>query len=326
MRRAHDVNHEALFLPRHVDVKQDADDARSQLAKLALRYSSAHSEPIPSEVDSAIAYDTVLASVARSARDAAWPGVLQRLEPFFPHASPARFRQAFLAVPRERFVLPEDIARAADDVPLALDRTGFATVSAPHAYFLTYGLLPLEPGDYLIELGTGTGYGAALGEAIVAAQIGSPSATGPVATEPVVAPESQGGVVVSIEIDRVLHDRARRVLAQQGAGRAARITLLWGDARLLVSEAIQHAICVAGDSARIRIAVTYALAEPLEWLLSALPLGAAVVLPFAGREKQDCTEHNQQLVRFVRKREGLVRSCHGVVRYVVERSFLADLR
>jgi protein-L-isoaspartate(D-aspartate) O-methyltransferase len=326
--RAHDINREAAILSRHADVKPDADDARARLAKLASRYATAHQTPggaVPPEFDRAIAHDTALARVARGIREAVWPGVVRRLDPFFAHDSLSRFREAFVAVPRERFVLPVDIPRAAEDLPLALDRAGLATVSAPHAYFLTYGLLPLEPGDELIELGTGTGYGAALGEAIVAPQSLAAFAAEPPAASPHAPTDSSDGHVMSIEIDRKLHDRARRVLAELGAGRAERISLLWGDARLLASDAIENALLVGRDGARIKIAVTYALAEPLDWLLSVLPFGAVVVAPVAALEQREPVEHGQQLVRFARQRDGLVRSCHGAVRYVSERNLIDDL-
>ncbi|MEO6420444.1 MAG: hypothetical protein ABIP39_13590, partial [Polyangiaceae bacterium] len=64
---------------------------------------------------------------------------------------------ALLEVPRERFVRPRDIGESQEDVPLPLDDTGQATISAPHAYLLSFRLLGLKPGDSLIELGSGSG-------------------------------------------------------------------------------------------------------------------------------------------------------------------------
>ena len=89
--------------------------------------------------------------------------------------------EALREVPRERFVRPGDQDRSAEDVPLPLDDEGLATISAPHAYLLSFRLLDLSPGDRLVELGSGSGYGAALGAYIV----------GP------------GGRVVTLEIDGV---------------------------------------------------------------------------------------------------------------------------
>jgi protein-L-isoaspartate(D-aspartate) O-methyltransferase len=50
-------------------------------------------------------------------------------------------------------------------IPLAAD--GDATVSALHAYLVNYALLDLQAGDHLVEVGGGTGYGAALAARIV---------------------------------------------------------------------------------------------------------------------------------------------------------------
>lgn len=74
---------------------------------------------------------------------------------------------ALVDVDRARFVRPHDVPRASEDVPLALDDEGHATVSAPHAYLLSFRLLELARGDRLVELGSGTGYGAALASWIV---------------------------------------------------------------------------------------------------------------------------------------------------------------
>ena len=103
-----------------------------------------------------------LREVARGCRLALVDAVAKQLGPFDP-----RHLDALLEVPRERFVQPVDIERSADDIPLPLDASGLATISAPHAYLLSYRLLGLAPGDCLVELGTGSGYGAALAAFIV---------------------------------------------------------------------------------------------------------------------------------------------------------------
>jgi len=98
---------------------------------------------------------------------------------------------ALVNVPRERFVRPEDADRAEIDAPLPLD--DLATVSAPHAYLLSYRALELRAGDRLLELGSGSGYGAALAAVIVGAR----------------------GAVLTIEIDEALAARARALLADR---------------------------------------------------------------------------------------------------------------
>ena len=78
---------------------------------------------------------------------------------------------AILEVPRERFVRPQDIEESSDDTPLPLDDEGNSTISAPHAYALMFGLLALGSGDLLVELGTGSGYGAALAAFITGCEV-----------------------------------------------------------------------------------------------------------------------------------------------------------
>ncbi len=71
-------------------------------------------------------------------------------------------RDALLCVRRELHA-PLDAARASVvDRPLALDRTGAATVSAMHAYARTFALAGVRPGARVLDLGAGTGYGTAL--------------------------------------------------------------------------------------------------------------------------------------------------------------------
>jgi protein-L-isoaspartate(D-aspartate) O-methyltransferase len=98
---------------------------------------------------------------------------------------------AMCLVPRERFVRAEDERSAEIDTPLPLDDSSEATISAPHAYLLSYRLLELREGDQLLELGSGSGYGAALAAEIVGAR----------------------GSVVTIEIDGPLAKRAHELLA-----------------------------------------------------------------------------------------------------------------
>src|SRR3954470_458176 len=80
-------------------------------------------------------------------------------------AVPARLRDAILEVDRARFVREVDRPNAWIDEPLPLDTPHgehVATVSAPHVYVLGFDALDLQPGDRLLELGSGSGYGAAL--------------------------------------------------------------------------------------------------------------------------------------------------------------------
>jgi protein-L-isoaspartate(D-aspartate) O-methyltransferase len=265
--------------------------ASRTLAALAAPYDRAPRwGPVPTELDAEIAADRELADAARHAREALCATLAHRLDDL-----PRSFLDAVLRVPRERFVLPADIAQSADDTPVPLDPAGNATVSAPHAYLLTYGLLGLEAGDRLVELGTGTGYGAALAREIV----------GP------------SGWVTTIEIDPALHERALRLLGAGPDGVApsdgwrAGVHVLAGDARRIGAELIAARPIAARAP---KVAVTYALTALPEPFERALPEGGRLVAPVGATEEQ------QELVRLERRGSVLWQTSHGAVRYVLERS------
>jgi len=270
----------------------DAESAQRDLAALAARHARPSTPPgaeVPAELDRAIAADGALAGAAARARRGLVEQITARLDGLVDPSDVARFGPALLAVPRERFVAPEEIARSAEDAPSPLDAEGLATVSAPHAYVLTYALLDLGEGDHLIELGTGTGYGAALASHVV----------------------GRRGRVTSIEIDPALHVRARRILAAPHARGPARIALLLGDARAHAPEALAQA---AAEARPVRIAVTYALPSAPDALLDLLPEGGRLVAPVGARD--------QLLRRWTREplSRALSETVHGAVRYVAERS------
>jgi protein-L-isoaspartate(D-aspartate) O-methyltransferase len=158
--------------------------------------------------------------------------------------------QAIRAVPRERFVRAPDIARSAEDVPLPLDDEGLATVSAPHAYLLSFRLLELAPADNLVELGSGFGYGAALASFIV----------------------GRRGHVLTIEIDPVLAARARETLTGDPA-----IDTIYGDA--IASTPLWRGAP--------KVVCTFAVTElPPPWL-EALPDHGILVAPVGARDAQE---------------------------------------
>jgi protein-L-isoaspartate(D-aspartate) O-methyltransferase len=68
---------------------------------------------------------------------------------------------SFLNVPREEFVWPDTKNQAYLDTPLPLGNTG-QTISAPHMVAIMLEELDLEKGDRVLEIGTGSGYNAAL--------------------------------------------------------------------------------------------------------------------------------------------------------------------
>lgn len=85
-------------------------------------------------------------------------------------AADSPIMQAIDEVPRERFVPLDELKASARDEPIALDRTGDATVSAMHAYARTFSLLDVQVGDRVADLGAGSGYGSAILRQLVGAE------------------------------------------------------------------------------------------------------------------------------------------------------------
>ena len=71
-----------------------------------------------------------------------------------------RVLAAMRKVPRHRFVLPEYLSQAYQDHPLPIDYG--QTISQPYIVALMTELLALEPGEKVLEVGTGSGYQAAI--------------------------------------------------------------------------------------------------------------------------------------------------------------------
>ena len=73
--------------------------------------------------------------------------------------------QAMRTVPREHFVLPEHQEYAYSDGPLPIPAD--QTISQPYVVALMISLLRLRPTDRVLEIGTGSGYAAAILSRIV---------------------------------------------------------------------------------------------------------------------------------------------------------------
>jgi protein-L-isoaspartate(D-aspartate) O-methyltransferase len=207
-----------------------------------------------------------LREVARGCRLPLVDSVQKQLGPF-----DAVHLRALLEVPRERFVRPDDIERSAEDTPLPLDDTGLATISAPHAYLLSYRLLGLRLGDALVELGTGSGYGAALAAFVVGPR----------------------GRVATFEIDEALARLARTTLAEH-----ENVTVCHGDATT----------CAGQWAGASKVVVTFAVDSlPAAWL-EALPDGGMLVAPVGSREKdQQLIRVRRDGRRLVESEHGAVR-------------------
>lgn len=74
--------------------------------------------------------------------------------------SDTRVLNAFYKVERHRFVLPEYILKAYEDYPLPIDEG--QTISQPYIVAFMTEALDLKPSDKVLEIGTGSGYQAAI--------------------------------------------------------------------------------------------------------------------------------------------------------------------
>lgn len=78
----------------------------------------------------------------------------------------SRVLEALRRVPRERFVNEELAASAYDDTPLPIGEG--QTISQPYIVAVTIDAMRLEPDQRVLEVGTGSGYAAALLSQLVA--------------------------------------------------------------------------------------------------------------------------------------------------------------
>ena len=118
---------------------------------------------------------------------------------------------AMLKVPRHKFLPKEAINTAYIDSPLSIGLG--QTISAPHMNAMMCELLNLKEGDKLLEVGTGSGYHAALCAEIIA----------PIDS-------NSPGHVYTIERHKKLADRARKNLEETGYEDI--VTVIHGDGTL----------------------------------------------------------------------------------------------
>lgn len=161
-----------------------------------------------------------------------------------------RIKAALLKVPREIFIPRHYRDYAYLEVPLPLPGE-CATISCPHSYPLFYEPLGLDEGHRFLEIGTGSGYGAAVAREVV----------GP------------NGLVVSVEIDRRTLEFARKNLEKAGY---QDIILVRGDG------AFGHPDMGPYD----RIAITAACLKIPEPLQEQLLTGGRLIAPVIDVEEQ----------------------------------------
>lgn len=155
-----------------------------------------------------------------------------------------RILDAFRAVPRELFVPPELVAYAYDDTPLPIESG--QTISQPYIVALTIQALGLRGGERVLEVGTGSGYAAA-----VLARIAKE--------------------VFTIERIETLAQTASERLVRSGA---ANVSVACGDGSLgLPAHAPYDAIAVAAGGPRVP-----------EALVAQLAIGGRLVVPIGPDE------------------------------------------
>ncbi len=169
-----------------------------------------------------------------------------------------RIKAALLKVPREDFIPAEYRDFAYEEVPLPLPGAA-ATISCPHSYPLFYEPLGLGPGHRFLEVGTGSGYGAAVAREVV----------------------GDTGEVTSIEIDPLTHEFARQNLERAGY---ADVILVLGDGGL------GHAPRAPYD----RIAITAACTQIPPPLIAQLTLGGRIIAPLLEDSEQRLTVFTKQ--------------------------------
>jgi protein-L-isoaspartate(D-aspartate) O-methyltransferase len=229
-----------------------------------------------------LAGDDEVAELARAHRREAMPAVLAAagIGPMDARATP--IAAALTDVPRERFVPLDAVAASVRDEPIALVPSAVATSSAMHAYAAAYAAARVAPGDRVLDLGAGTGYGAALLARLVGAT----------------------GSVRAVEIDPALAAHARAVVPRvRGAGDAA-VEVVTGDA--LDPEAW-------GDGRFDRVVIAFALPALPPGLAAFVAEGGVVVAPIGPAAGP------QELTRFSRRGDVWSRHPLGQVLYVPAR-------
>jgi protein-L-isoaspartate(D-aspartate) O-methyltransferase len=150
---------------------------------------------------------------------------------------------ALEAVPRHLFVSAEQRAKAYDDRPLPIGDG--QTISQPYMVALMTSLLELRPGERVLEVGTGSGYQAAVLSRVAAE-------------------------VYTIEIRKPLAERARRTLTDLG----------YRNIHLRVGDGFQGWPDAAPFDAIIVTAAPPSVPDPL---LRQLKTGGRLVIPVGSR-------------------------------------------
>ena len=185
-------------------------------------------------------------------------------------------RDAMLAVPRDKFMSPEYREYAYYDQPFPIPGDGRQTISAPYMYPATYEELQLKKGARFLEVGAGSGYGAALAQELV----------------------GEDGLVVAVEINPDTYLFAKRNLEDAGYGS---VKLVQGDGSLGYPE----------DAPYDAVSVTASTPSVPEPLLEQLSTPGALVAPVGGMGYE-----GQDLLLVEKTREGVTERSLMRVLYV----------
>ena len=185
--------------------------------------------------------------------------------------------EAVMRVPREEFMASSYIDYSYVDQPFPIPGDGRQTISAPYMYPVFYEPLGLKAGEKLLEVGAGSGYGAALARELV-------------------GPE---GLVVSIEINPTTFNFARENLNRTGY---RDVVLILGDGSLGYPDMAPYdAICI-----------TAACPEVPQPLIDQLDAPGRLMAPVGG----SYSLYGQDLVLLEKGSEGLKKKTLMKVSYV----------
>ncbi|TFF88378.1 MAG: protein-L-isoaspartate(D-aspartate) O-methyltransferase [Promethearchaeota archaeon] len=151
--------------------------------------------------------------------------------------------EAMLKVPRERFIPEEAKSSAYIDTPLSIGEN--QTISAPHMVAMMLEILDLKNGDRVLEVGTGSGYHAALCAELV----------------------SPGGHIYTIERHENLAEKAEKNLREGGY---QNVTVIHGDGTLGYPEEAPY------DKVLVTAASPNKIPQPLK---DQLKIGGVMCIP-----------------------------------------------
>jgi protein-L-isoaspartate(D-aspartate) O-methyltransferase len=148
-----------------------------------------------------------------------------------------RVEEAIIAVPREEFMEPNLKEYAYYDRPFPIPGDGRQTISAPYMYPVTYEPLDLKVGQKILEIGAGSGYGAAIARELVGTE----------------------GLVIAVEINHDTYRFAEQNLKNSGY---QDVVLILGDGSLgYPQKAPYDAVSITASTPHIPPPILEQLAE-----------------------------------------------------------------